>query len=120
MAIQDLKEWCQIPKVDDVTEIEQVRPLVDEEFINGWQRQQTVSTQQVNQLFKLLTNYAPPSPTCIYYQDSSIPVNSVSIIADGRTFTQEEAPELFEIYGGTMPDKTVGAPAGTTPIMRKR
>lgn len=120
MSIQDLKTWCQAPEVDPLTEIEQVRPLVEEEFLSGWKRQQTVSTQQVNQLFRLLTQYSPPNPACIFFQDNTIPINSVTIIANGQAFTEEEAPELFTIYSGTMPDFTGVAPAGTVPVMRKR
>lgn len=120
MSIQDLKQWCQDLDVDPVTEIEQRRSLVDEEFIKGWKRQQTVSTQQINQLFNLLTQYAPPNPACVHFQDSTIAINSVSIVANGQSFTQAEAPELFSIYNGTMPDFTGVAPVGTTPVMRKR
>ncbi|QXN60105.1 hypothetical protein KUA24_38 [Vibrio phage HNL01] len=120
MATQTLKKWCQNPLVDDVTEMEQIRELVSEEFYSGWVRQQTVSTQQINQLFNLLTQYAPPNPACVFFQDSNITINEVTLVADGRAFTQEQAPELFEIYNGTMPNFTAEAPAGTIPVMRMR
>lgn len=120
MPIDTLKVWCKEVTVDSLTENRQRRSLLDNEYLDGWLRQQSVSYQQLNELFNLLSSYSPPSIFTVYYVESSASGSSEEITANGGSFTQEEAPLLYEEYAGTMPNLTGSAPAGTRPVMRKQ
>lgn len=120
MAIDDLEVWCQELVTDELTQNTQRRTIFDNEYLEGWLRQQTVSTQQLNQLFYLLTSYSPPNIFTVHYVDSSTPVTIAEIACDGGSFLEADAPLLYEQYGGTMPDFTGDAPTGTRPVMRKQ
>ncbi len=119
MPLQDLKTWCRDLVVDPETQNIQRRDINSNEFQQGWLRLDTISAQQLNQLFYLLTSYSSRVVTQVYFVDSSKPIPDTVIRADGSSFLKETAPLLFEIYAGTMPDFTNSAPSGTTPVMNK-
>lgn len=120
MAIDNLKVWCQEVVPDGITDAEQRRGLLDEEYLNGWLRQQTVSYQQLNQILFLLTSYSSPNVYTVHYVDDTAPTSAYEIEADGGSFSQVEAPLLYELYSGTMPDFTSTTPTGMRPVMRKQ
>lgn len=117
-----LKIWCEELKVDGVTEVNQRRPLVEEEFQNGWLRKQPVSTQQVNQLFKELTSYAK-SVRCapdLFYTGNGNTIPSIALEMNGQSITESEYPVLYSFYGTTLPDLTAAAPTDFTYTVRKQ
>lgn len=118
----ELKVWCQELKVDGVTEVEQRRSLLDEEYENGWLRKQTVSTQQINELFNKLTSYAK-SVKCapdLFYTGNGNTIPDIALEMNGQSITQEDYPILFEFYGSTLPDMTPDTPSGFTYAVRKQ
>ena len=119
MPLQDLKTWCRDLVVDAETLNTQRRDINSNEFQQGWLRLDSISAQQLNQLFYLLTSYSSRVVTQVYFVDSNQSIPQTVIKADGGSFLKEEAPLLFEIYGGTMPNFTNSAPSGTTPVMNK-
>lgn len=119
MPVQNLQQWSYQITVDPATENVQRRDIQDKEFLQGWLNLETVSVQQLNQLFFLLTSYCPKVVTHVYFIDAGKSVPDTVISADGRTFTQEEAPLLFEQYAGTMPDFTASTPTGLIAVMNK-
>ncbi len=119
MPLQDLRTWCRDLVVDAETQNIQRRDINSNEFQQGWLRLDTISAQQLNQLFYLLTSYSNRVVTQVYFVDSSQTIPNTVIKADGGSFVENDAPLLFEIYNGTMPDFTNSAPNGTTPVMNK-
>jgi hypothetical protein len=119
MPLQDLNTWCRDLIIDSETENVQRRDINSNEFQQGWLRLDTISTQQLNQLFYILTSYSNRVITQVYFVDSAKPIPNTVIKADGGSFLEEDAPLLFEIYKGTMPNFINAAPAGTTPVMNK-
>lgn len=118
MALQELKVWAKEKIIDSVTEIAQRRDISTEEFENGWKRLSTVSAQQANGLFYLLTSYASPFSNSIYLMSSSVATPSTALELDGSTFTEEDYPNLYEIYAGTLPNLSAEAPTGCKYIIR--
>lgn len=118
MAVDNLKIFCNTAVVDGVTETSNRRTILDEEYLNGWVRQATVSTQQVNSILYLLSTFSAPYAHCIYMMDDSEDTPSTALDLDGSTFTEEDYPNLYEIYSGTLPDYTSVAPTGIKYIIR--
>lgn len=120
MSIQELPVWSEEIVSDPVTESEQRRSLLPEEFLHGFLRQQTISTQQFNSLMFLLSSYAAPSPFCMYLWDSSKPIPDVAIEANGQATDSMTMPQLAEFYGVSLPNAASSAPVGFTYLLRKQ
>lgn len=104
LLTQTLQVWASETTTDGVTGIEQKKTLTDNEWLSGWTRQQVVSAQQLNTIFNLVTSYALPSPVapCLWPEDVDIP--DIAIVFDGSTITEDTYPNLYSIYGATLPD----------------
>ena len=118
MALQELKIWAKTLNNDMLTLTDQRRDIEDEEFLDGWLRTSPASSQQMNQLFYLLTTYANPFPNAPVIYPSALDIPSVALEMNGQTITEEDYPNAFAIYGGTLPNITASAPTGFTYIIR--
>lgn len=120
MALQLLKVWANNILADSLEGNNQVRSIRDEEWVQGWGRNSGVSSQQLNSLFRLLTQHSAPSDICPYlYPDTEL-VQSNALELNGQTITQAVTPVLYDIYGTTLPDIASTAPTGFTWIVRKQ
>lgn len=113
MSLQVLKRWASELIVDTLQGNSQRRPLIEEEFLEGWGRNFGVSNQQMNQLMFLLTSHAPPVSTVPYLNYDIVPLNSETLKMEGQTLTEEEYPQLFSYYGSSLPDINTTDPAPT-------
>ena len=120
MALQQLKVWAKQAIPDSVKGNLQFKVLRDEEWLQGFGRLFGPSTQQLNSLFRLLTQYSSPSDICPYLYPDTAFIYSTMLLMDGQTITEEEAPVLFETYGSTLPDLVNEAPPGFVYIIRKQ
>ena len=118
MSIQNLEIWASEEVIDGETEIAQRRDIQSEEFLNGWKRLGTVSAQQMNGILYLLSSYSPPYAHCAYQIPSSVVTPSIALDLDGSTFTEEDYPELYAIYSGTLPDLSSEAVTGFKWVIR--
>ncbi|AUR87571.1 hypothetical protein NVP1101O_160 [Vibrio phage 1.101.O._10N.261.45.C6] len=120
MAIQELNTWAKNLVVDGVTEIAQRRDLSEEEFNDGWLRNSTASSQQINQVLYLQTSYAKTNP---YTPEPFLASKSTPSICldwvEGGNIPEVDAPELFAFYGGTFPAPPFTLNAGWKFIVRK-
>lgn len=118
--IQALEVWCREKVTDAASETENRRDVVPEETVNGWVRLGTVSTQQANSLFYLVTSHSKPNPFSPELHHNAQPIPSVAMEwVDGGAIVEADTPELYEYYGATFP--VLGsAPAGWTYIVRKQ
>jgi hypothetical protein len=113
MAIQDLKVWCEEAVNDGVTNTDNRRDITSEESQNGWVRGGSVSTQQLNSMFYLTSLCSSP-----YWHTPFLVTDTVTLDADvalemnGQAITQGDNPELYAIYGSTLPDMSTDAPSG--------
>ncbi len=119
MAVEELDIWCSEVVNDGVTLTDNRRALLPEEVLNGWVRNGTVSVQQMNSLFYYLTTYSSPFSNSPYLMASSETTPDNAYDMDGSTFTEEDAPNLYEIYKGTLTDMSGDAPTGHKWVIRK-
>ena len=117
MSVQNLQIWAS-EEVTDSSGIAQRRDLKTEEFLHGWRRLGTMSTQQLNSMLYLLSTYSAPYAHCIYQMPDSVDTPSTALDCDGRTFTEEDYPNLYAIYSGNMPDLSSEAVTGFKYVMR--
>lgn len=116
-ADQTLYRWAETATIDGVTGIYQRKTIQDNEWTSGWTRNQVVSAQELNTLFYLLTTSSAPIPAPIAFlpDDSDIPDTAVAL--DGSSITESSYPNLYSIYGSTLPDAS-GLLSGYTVIVR--
>ena len=119
MASQELKVWSEELVVDGLTNITQRRDLLDEEFLNGWLRKMSISSQQLNQLFYLLSIHANPFPNAPVPYPTSLGIPDTALEMNGQAILEADYPNAFSIYGATLTDITADAPTGFTYIIRK-
>lgn len=119
MSLQEVPLWAEETINDEVTGIPQRRDLNAEEFLNGWLRLSTVTTQQMNQILYLLTASSKVNPFSPELHLSSENIPSVAVEwVDGGVIDQNDTPLLYEYYGTNFP--TLGAaPSGWRYIIRK-
>lgn len=120
MALQILKVWASNIIPDSVKGNNQAREIKDEEWFQGWGRLAGVSAQQVNSLFRLITQHSAPSDICPYLYPSSSFIYSNTLEMNGQVITEEETPVLFATYGSNLPDITSEAPTGFIYVIRKQ
>lgn len=119
MAEDNLKIWCNTTVTDGVTNTDNKRTLLDEEYLNGWLRNGTVSIQQLNSLFFGLTLSSSPYTNSPYLMSDGVTTPSTAYDMDGTvTLTSTDAPNLYEIYGATLPDLSGDAPTGHKYVIR--
>ncbi|BAV80955.1 hypothetical protein [Vibrio phage RYC] len=119
MTDQVLKVWAATEYEDQVAMNTQRRPLEDEEFDQGWLRNDGASAQQWNQLFYLLTSASAPSYVSPVLYPTSLPIDgSVAKEMNGQGLVESESPTLFEAYGSNLPDLRGSAPTGFTYVVR--
>ena len=118
MSIQNLEIWAKTIVTDGITEIDQRRDILGEEFDTGWVRLSTVSTQQMNGILYLLSSYAAPYSHCAYQMPDSIATPVIALDLDGSTFTEDDYPNLYEVYSGTLPDLSSEAATGMKWVIR--
>ena len=119
--MQILEVWCRNEVVDPVSEIEQRREILPEEFLEGWLRDATVSGQQVNALFYLLTAHAdtrPCVPKLILTTDTLL--DNEILWVDGGAISLLDTPVLHSRYGATFPTLQSTAPSGWKYVVRKQ
>lgn len=114
----ELYTWAEVVVTDGVTATDNRREILQEEALNGWVRDGTISTQQLNSLFYYLTLYASPFANTPYLMSTNVNVPTNALEMDGSTITQEESPNLYEIYGATLPDLSTNAPSGHRWVVR--
>lgn len=119
MANQDLEVWAKNLVQDPISQAQQRRPITLEEFLEGWGRLGGVSTQQLNQLFYLITSSSPPSDISPYPYPSTQPIKDNMLHMNGQSITQQDTPELFDVYGSTLPDMTSDNLTGFIWVVRK-
>lgn len=115
----ELPIWAEIAVEDGVTGTDNRRALLGEEAVNGWVRNGTVSVQQLNSLFYYLTLHSSPYAFSPYLMSTTYTTPSNAYDMDGSTFTEDDAPNLYEIYAGTLPDLSSEAPTGHKWVIRK-
>ena len=118
MADQELKSWAGTVSIDGLTNSPQRRDILDEEFLNGWLRNTTVSAQQLNSILYLLSTNALPHPNCASLFPDSTTVPSVALELNGQSITESEYPNAYALYGSTLPNISGDAPTGFTYIIR--
>lgn len=106
MADQNLKIWALNTVLDGVKGNAQKRLIQAEEWLQGIGRLQGVTNQIFNSTLNLLTHYAAPADTCPYPYSASAPIPDEALHMNGQTISQTEQPELFKVYGNTLPDMT--------------
>lgn len=119
MAEQELEIWANQLTKDALTDTFQRREIFPEEFKDGWLRTESISAQQLNQLFYLLSVYSNASTNApiLYPTSVSIPITSLEM--NGQIIAEVNYPNAFALYGTNLPDLATGAPAGFTYIIRK-
>lgn len=120
MALQQLKVWAKQAVPDSVKGNIQFREIRDEEWLQGWGRLLSPTIQQLNSLFRLLTQHSSPSDISPYLYPASGFLYSTMLQMDGQAITEAETPVLFAIYGTNLPDMTADAPTGFVYIVRKQ
>ncbi len=119
MANQELQVWSKNLVQDPISNSQQRRPITDEEFLEGWGRLFGVSAQQMNQMFYLLSSYAPPSDICPYPYPSSKALTTEMLHMNGQSINSTDTPELFNAYGAALPDMTADNLTGFVWVVRK-
>ncbi len=115
----ELYTWASVINTDEgVTDTANRREILPEEALNGWVRDGTISTQQLNSLFYYLTLYASPFPNTPYLMSTKVNTPTNAYELDGSAITQGEAPNLYDIYGATLPDLSSEAPTGHRWVVR--
>ena len=120
MALQTLKVWAKSLVPDSVKGNEQIREIRDEEWLQGWGRLAGVTNQQLNSLFRLITQHSAPADVCAYLYPDSAPITDVMLKLDGQSITSASHPVLFETYGGNLPDLTSEQVTGFIWVVRKQ
>ncbi|CAH9012960.1 conserved hypothetical protein [Vibrio phage 501E54-1] len=103
MAYQELKIWSSTEMQDPVKGNSQINEILEEKWIQGWGRLHGVSAQDLNTLFRIITEYSPPTDYCAYPHPANVTVPSTAI-ESGSSITAEDQPELFKVFGNTLPD----------------
>lgn len=117
MAAQPLAIWAKNIVIDNQTNTPQRRVLTLEEWSDGLLRDTPFSAQQYNSLLNVLTSHSNPYPNTPYPMKDSITTPEYALEMNGQSFTQEQAPELYEIYTGILDDLST-ALAGHKYIIR--
>ena len=115
---QELKIYADELNTDGVTGIDQRRDILDEEFRDGLLRGDTASAQIWNSILNLLTLASAPHPTCIYAIPTTQITPSIALDMNGTAINSNDNPNLFEVYGATLPNITAEAPTGFKYIVR--
>lgn len=119
--IQELQVWTKEEVLDLVSEELQRRDLLDEEFLNGFLRNSTVSGNQFNSLMYLITSHSKVNPFSPDYILDTKPTPDIAVEwVVGGNISQTETPQLFEHYGATFPDLPVTLASGWKAIVRKQ
>ena len=119
MADQPLKTWASKLTIDNASLAPQRRPLRDEEFQNGLLRLMSMTAQQLNQLFYLLTISSKSHPSVPELWPTSKAIPDESLEMNGQAILAAAYPNAFDTYGAVLPDMTGDAPTGFTYIIRK-
>ena len=82
-ALQTLKIWCKDIIPDSVKGNTQVKQIRDEEWLQGWGRLSGVTTQQLNSLFRLLTQHSSPTDIAPYLIPVSETITTEMLKMDG-------------------------------------
>lgn len=115
----ELPIWASTVVTDAVTNTDNRREILDEEALNGWVRDGTISTQQLNSLFYYLTLHSAPYANCPYLMSTTTAVPTNALEMDGSvTLTSDDNPNLYSIYGDTLPDLSSDAPSGHRWVIR--
>lgn len=120
IMIQELKVYANTINIDLETKVPQRRDLTIEEFTDGLLKQHSFSAQQYNQILFLLTSHAAPHWSCPQLLSTSVTIPDSALEMNGQVFLEIDAPELYSIFSGTLPDIVADAPAGFTYIVRKQ
>lgn len=115
---QDLEIFAKDDVLDGVTGVFQKEIIQDNLWASGWTRNQVFAIQELNTLLYLLTTYASPSPLAPTLWPTSATVPTLALELDGRTITEQDYPNAYNLYGATLPDLTADAPTGFTYIIR--
>lgn len=116
--MQEIPVWCEEVLTFGGTDTRY--DLKAEEALNGWVKNASVSAQQLNQLFYLLTSSAKVNPFSpdLLLATEELPSECVEWV-DGGAIPQTEAPLLYEHYNGVFPTLQTYAPIGWKYIARK-
>lgn len=120
IMIQELKVYASTINVDLETNVPQRRDITIEEFNDGLLKLHSFSAQQYNALMFLLTSHAAPHWSCPQLLSTLVTIPDSALEMDGQSFLEVDAPELYTIFAGTLPDIVADAPAGFTYIVRKQ
>lgn len=118
MADQTLKIWAKEQTLDGVTGIYQKKIIQDNEWLTGWAREQVISAQELNTLFYLLSTHASPIPAPISYWPTASFIPEQALEMDGSGISEVDVPNLYSIYGSSLPDLRAFCPSGYTIIVR--
>ena len=113
-----LNVWCSTTVTDGITSTDNKREILEEESLNGWVRNGTVSTQQLNSLFYELTLHSNPFANSPFLMSTNVSTPDNAYDMDGSTFVETDAPNLFAIYAGTLPDLNTTAPTAHKYVIR--
>lgn len=117
-APQELDIWAEVLNTDGVTGTDQRRDLNLEEFRDGILKLVTPSSQQYNQMMFLLSSYSNPFYASPYLIPTTETIPSNALEVDGQTINVVDNPNLFAVYGSTLPNIVADAPTGFTFIVR--
>lgn len=120
MAIQQLKVWAKQIVPDSVKGNNQVREIRDEEWLQGWGRLLSPTIQQLNSLFRLITQHTSPTDIAPYLYPNTKTIQSNMLEMNGQSITEEETPVLFDTYSTNLPDMTLDYPTGFIYVVRKQ
>lgn len=118
MAAQSLGIWAEVVTIDNQTNTPQRRMITLEEWRDGLLRDASFSAQQYNSIMNVLSSHSSPNSNSPYLLRTSEDVPDYALEMNGQSFLQADAPELYDIYTGTLDDMTTDAPAGYTYIIR--
>ena len=120
MALQTLKVWAKEAIPDAVKGNTQFRELRDEEWLQGWGRLFTPTVQQLNSLFRLITQHSSPSDISPYLYPSNATVLGNMLVMDGQAIDEATTPILYQTYGGNLNDMSASAPTGFVYVVLKQ
>lgn len=120
MALQQLKVWAKQAVPDPVKGNIQFKEIRDEEWLQGWGRLLSPTIQQLNSLFRLLSQHASPSDVSPYLYPNTKTIQSNMLQMNGQAITEEETPVLFDTYGANLLDMSTDEPTGFVYVVRKQ
>ena len=118
MAYQELKIFSSQEVSDPVKGNPQLNEIKDEKWIQGWGREHGVTSQDLNTLFRIISEYSPPTDYCAYPHPTSVTIPDTAI-ENGSAITEEGQPELFKVFGNTLPNMSADNLTGFVWVFRK-